>query len=150
MADTVDEQDHAAIRGAGRAAIVLATGLAVGVITAFATGAMANPDQGIGAVGFWGLFFAVPAGLAAAAVTLAVVGGGSGLRRVGLYALAGVLGLFGALVTWSNVVWGIPLNSLEGAWLWPLAAVPLLSAALVGRAARRRGAASGSVVRRLT
>ena len=141
MTDTAQQvQGQEVVRGVGRAVAVLGVGLGVGVITAFTTGAMANPVQGIGAVGFWGLVFAVPAGLTASAVTLAVVGGGSRMRQAGLYALATVLGLFGAIAAWWNILWGVPPASLEGAWLWPLAVVPMAGAALAWKAARRRRA----------
>jgi hypothetical protein len=41
--------------------------------------------------------------------------------------VAGILlGLFGLLVTSWNMMWEVPLFTLEGAWLWPLAVVPLV------------------------
>jgi hypothetical protein len=97
-----------------------------------------------GLLSFWPLVFGVPAGLAAGGLTVALRGRGTIAGRVGLYWLAAVLTLFGLAATWWNIMWGIPLTSLEGAWLWPLAAVPLLSAALAWRAARLQRVSKGS------
>ena len=49
--------------------------------------------------------------------------------------LALVLLLVGAAATWWNIMWGISPASLEGAWLWPLAVVPLSLGVVVWRSA---------------
>ena len=90
---------------------------------------------------FWGAVFALPAGAAAAAATAAVVGRSAAVKRAARYGLAFVLLAWGAVVTWWNLLWNVTLTSLEGAWLWPLAGVPLVSSVLVLRAVRRCGGA---------
>lgn len=106
------------------------------------------PDHGREILGFWGTLF----GLVASLATFFVVY--RKLRReedppddlaeiepprnkVGLLISAIVSALFGLLVTSWNVMWGTPLTSLEGAWLWPLAIIPLLTSGLLFRAYRR-------------
>ena len=67
-------------------------------------------------------------------------------RSWGLLAAAIVMGLFGLLVLNWNLMWSVPLSSLEGAWLWPLAIVPLVLSFVSFRHWRRarRGATPGS------
>ena len=50
----------------------------------------------------------------------------AGARSWGWLVAAILSGLFGLLVLNWNVMWGIPLSTLEGAWLWPLAIVFLV------------------------
>jgi hypothetical protein len=42
------------------------------------------------------------------------------------FALGILLGLVGLLTLWWNVAWRLSPFTLEGAWLWPLAIVPLV------------------------
>lgn len=107
------------------------------------------PDHGREILGFWGGMFGLVAAAATFAVTRAKLPSQGGTeeefsqsmpapKRVGLLISAIVAGLFGLLVTYWNAMWGVPLTSLEGAWLWPLAIVPLVVSALLIRGYRRR------------
>ena len=57
----------------------------------------------------------------------------SPVRRWSLLLAAVVTGLFRLLVVNWNLMWGVPLTTLEGAWLWPLAIVPLIGSSLLFR-----------------
>jgi hypothetical protein len=46
--------------------------------------------------------------------------------RAAAFGMATLLCLVGLFTLWWNIMWGTPLLSLEGAWLWPLALVPLV------------------------
>jgi len=48
------------------------------------------------------------------------------IRKWSLLLAALLTGLFGLLVVNWNLMWSIPPATLEGAWLWPLAIVPLV------------------------
>lgn len=58
-------------------------------------------------------------------------------RSWGILFGAVVSGLFGLLMLNWNLMWGVPLASLEGAWLWPLAIVPLVLSFVLFRRWRR-------------
>lgn len=106
------------------------------------------PDHGREILGFWGALF----GLGASLTTFVVIRmklGSEGIdenlpqieptrKRVGLLISAIIAGLFGLLVTYWNAMWGVPLWSLEGQWLWPLAIVPLVMSVFLFRSYRRR------------
>ncbi len=67
-------------------------------------------------------------------------------RFWGSLAAAIVMGLFGLLVSSWNLAWGVPLLSLEGSWLWPLAMTPLILSFLLFRGLRRtRPDAAGAI-----
>lgn len=88
---------------------------------------------------FWGLFFGSFAALFVFGLALWFFGRRT--RRAGLagrYFAAFVGTVFGALITMHNVAWGMPLTSLEGMWLWPLAIVPFVLVFLILRPARRK------------
>jgi hypothetical protein len=57
----------------------------------------------------------------------------SPVRRWSLLLAALVTGLFSLLVINWNLMWGVPPLTLEGAWLWPLAVVPLVGSFLLFR-----------------
>jgi len=107
------------------------------------------PDHGREILGFWGALFGLGASLATFVVTRVKLRSEGSVeenfpqidptrKKVGLLISAIVAGLFGLLVTYWNAMWGVPLTSLEGAWLWPLAVVPLLVSGLLFRGYRRR------------
>lgn len=107
------------------------------------------PDHGREILGFWGALFGLGTSLLTFVISrkkLRRAGGAeadySQIERtrnaVGLLISALVAGLFGLVVTWWNAMWGIPPLSLEGAWLWPLAIVPLVVSFLLFRSYRRR------------
>lgn len=58
-------------------------------------------------------------------------------RSWGFLAAAIVTGLFGLLVLNWNLMWGVLPSSLEGAWSWPLAIVPLVLSFVSFRGWRR-------------
>jgi hypothetical protein len=57
----------------------------------------------------------------------------STVRRWSLLLAAVVTGLFSLLVINWNLMWGVPLTTLEGAWLWPLAIASLIGSTLLFR-----------------
>jgi hypothetical protein len=57
----------------------------------------------------------------------------SRVRRWSLLLAAVVTGLFSLLVITWNLAWRVPLSTPEGAWLWPLAVVPLIGSSLLFR-----------------
>ena len=104
------------------------------------------PDHPREYFGFWGVLFGFFAGAFAFGIALALLRREvtphaddepsqiePGRKKVGLLIAAIVAGLFGLLVTSFNATWGVPLTSLEGAWLWPLAIAPLVISALLIR-----------------
>lgn len=106
------------------------------------------PDHGREILGFWGVVFGLGASLTTFVVTRMKLHSEDGMEedlsqikptpnKVGLLFTAIVAGLFGLIVTSWNAMWGVPLTSLEGAWLWPLAIVPLLASGLLFRGYRR-------------
>lgn len=106
------------------------------------------PDHGREILGFWGALFGLGASLTMFVASLMKLRSEDGMdeelsqieptrNKVGLLISAIVAGLFGLLVTYWNAMWGVPLTSLEGAWLWPLAIVPLLLSGLLFRGYRR-------------
>lgn len=107
------------------------------------------PDHGREILGFWGVLFGLGASVTTFVVTRMKLRGEDGTvvelsqiaptrNKVGLLISAIVAGLFGLLVTYWNAMWGVPLTSLEGAWLWPLAIVPLFVSVLLFRGYRRK------------
>lgn len=54
-------------------------------------------------------------------------------RKWAFLAAALITGLVGLLVVSWIVMWGVPPATLEGAWLWPLAVVPLVVSFLLFR-----------------
>jgi peptidoglycan/LPS O-acetylase OafA/YrhL len=117
----------------------ISLGLLVGVVVTFATneiiygqpsGNSASPY-----LGFWGLVFG------SFAMTLSVLGVlalSLDARRKGmsLNAMAGVLGILGTGAACWIFAWRVPPFTLEGAWLYPMAIVLLVSAVLVKRRGR--------------
>lgn len=100
------------------------------------------PDHGREILGFWGALFGLGASLTTFVVIRVKLHSEGGIEedssqieptrnKVGLLISAIVAGLFGLIVTSWNAMWGIPLTSLEGAWLWPLAIVPPLVSSLL-------------------
>lgn len=74
---------------------------------------------------FWGVVFGLIAGFVAFGVTNLLVS--SRRSRAGAWLLLGlVTATVGLLALSWNVARGVPLMSLEGAWLWPLAIGPLI------------------------
>jgi len=107
------------------------------------------PDHGREILGFWGALFGLGASLTTFVVIRMKLGNEGGIdedfsqiessrKIVGILISAIVAGLFGLLVTSWNAMWRIPLWSLEGAWLWPLAIVPLVVLVLLFRGYRRK------------
>lgn len=110
------------------------------------------PDHGREILGFWGALLGLGASLTTFVVIRMMLRGEGGMeedfshveparKKLGLLISAIVAGLFGLLVVYWNAMWGVPLTSLEGAWLWPLAMVPLVLSVLLFRGYRRRRAA---------
>lgn len=89
-------------------------------------------------VQFWGVVFGLVAGFVAFGVANVLVG--SRRSRAGAWLLLGIItAIVGFLALLWNAAWGVPLASLEGAWLWPLAIVPFaLSIVSVRRWRRSR------------
>jgi H+/Cl- antiporter ClcA len=107
------------------------------------------PDHGREILGFWGALLGLGASLTAFVVIRMKLGSEGGIdedfsqlessrKKVGLLISAIIAGLFGLLVTYWNAMWGTSLWSLEGAWLWPLAIVPLVVSLLLFRGYRRK------------
>lgn len=107
------------------------------------------PDHGREILGFWGALFGLGASLTTFVVTRMKLGSDGGIdehfsqiessrKKVGLFISAIIAGLFGLLVTYWNAMWGTSVWSLEGAWLWPLAIVPLVVSLLLFRGYRRK------------
>lgn len=107
------------------------------------------PDHGREILGFWGALFGLGASLTTFVVIRMKLGSEGGIdedfsqiessrKKVGLLISAIIAGLFGLLVTYWNAMWGTSLWSLEGAWLWPLAIVPLVVSLLLFRGYRRK------------
>jgi H+/Cl- antiporter ClcA len=107
------------------------------------------PDHGREVLGFWGALFGLGASLTTFVVIRMKLGSEGGIdedfsqiessrKKVGLLISAIIAGLFGLLVTYWNAMWGTSLWSLEGAWLWPLAIVPLVVSLLLFRGYRRK------------
>jgi hypothetical protein len=84
---------------------------------------------------FWGLVFgSFTAGL----VVLGVLALSLDARRKGIFLIgtAGVFGILGAGAACWIFFWKVPPFTLEGAWLYPLTTLLLLSAAFLGKKAR--------------
>lgn len=93
---------------------------------------------------FWGVIFGLMAGFVAfsAANLLA----SSPRSRAGAWLHLGIVSLIVGLLALSwNVAWGVPLISLEGAWLWPLAIVPLIVSIVSIRRWRRSRTVNSTV-----
>ena len=92
--------------------------------------------------GFWGLFYGSFVTVITFGIALMVQGRktGRGSRIGRAIAVAGLV-IFGALVAMWIAAWGLTPLSLEGAWIYPLAAVPLVAAVLLVRS--RLGAGKG-------
>ena len=85
---------------------------------------------------FWGVSFGLIAGVVAFGVTNLLVSSRRGRGRAWL--LLGIITAIVGLLTLSwNMAWGVSLMSLEGAWLWPLAIVPLILSIVSVRRWRR-------------
>jgi hypothetical protein len=106
-------------------------GFVIGVVAAIATTGLFNQ---LGHAGDWsspakyleakGFLYGALAGVVGWALARLVM---VLLRiRAATFGMGVVLGLVGLLTLLWNVMWGIPPLSLEGAWLWPLAIVPLI------------------------
>lgn len=65
-------------------------------------------------------------------------------RSWGLLTAGVLLGAFGLLALVWNLSWGFTPNTLEGAWTWPTAIVPLVLSVLLFRCWRRMRAISSA------
>jgi hypothetical protein len=86
-----------------------------------------------GFTGFWGLFFGSFVAVIAFGVGLALASTSSQRSFVGRVVAAIACFLLAALVAWWIAAWGVPVMSLEGAWLWPLGIVCGVSGVLLLR-----------------
>ncbi len=78
--------------------------------------------------GFWGVVYGSFAAVITFGLTLWRLGRGRKHARAGRVIAVVALGLFGLAAAWWIVMWRVPLASLEGAWMYPLAVVPLIAA----------------------
>jgi len=109
---------------------------AIVVSSPFAVTAL-RADEG-GSWGFWGLVWAVFAGLLAFALTLWTAGrGGGSATAIGRWMLMATLAVLGLATTLWVVAWGVSPFSLEGMWMYPLAMVPLAIVAFMYLSRRR-------------
>ena len=114
---------------------VLLLSAGAGVVTALVVSGVTAPTRPPGTLNFWGAVF----GLAVTAVVAAAAGVVVTRRARGaLQLLASVLVLLGGATLVWNLVWGIRVDSLEGAWLWPVAILPLAAGGLVAWLAGRQ------------
>lgn len=101
------------------------------------------PDHGREILGFWGQFVGAAVGVGAffflyprfdTREVVSVSDPEPPRHKAGLLIAAIVAGIFGLLVGLWNVAWSLDVWSLEGAWLWPLCIVPLVTSLLLARA----------------
>ena len=83
--------------------------------------------------GFWGLFFGSFVAVFSFGVSLALASTSSQRSFLGRALAAIACFLLAALVAWWVAAWGVPVMSLEGAWLWPLGIVCGVSGVLLLR-----------------
>ena len=123
-------------------------GIIVGLVAGIATTVLVNqsghggdllsPSEYLAARG---VILGLTTGFVALGVTNLLVR--SRRSRVGAWLLLGIItAIVGLLTLLWNVAWEVPLMSLEGAWLWPLAIVPLILSVLSFRHWRNIGKSS--------
>lgn len=110
----------------------LAAAVVVGGAVAFWAGTALDGSGVRFELGSWAVLW----GTVAALVAYGLGGGG----RVGRFVLAVMTTVVAAGAWWWIVVWRVPLLTLEGAWLYPLAGLATLAAAAAIRALRHRRA----------
>ena len=127
----------------------LAPGMAVMALVSKATDRFGRwPDELSAALGFWSVLSGTIVGLVAFGGAFAVFRrhaqlhpvrseGSLRLSRALLLMAAPVMVLVGLSFLSHNIAWGLPLWTLEGAWLWPSAIVPLILAYFLFRRAGR-------------
>ena len=90
--------------------------------------------------GIWGRLFGSFSAVIAFGLALAFRAGSSRSGKVGWVIAAALSGLLGGMTVMYIVAWRLPLWTLEGAWIYPLAVVPLMTALYcVGRVLDRFG-----------
>lgn len=90
--------------------------------------------------GFWGLLYGSFAGLVCFGIAFWLsTRRSSPWSKFGLVIAAVALGVFGLAVASWILMWGVPPFTLEGSWMFPLAALPLIVALALFRTIRRAG-----------
>jgi hypothetical protein len=113
-------------------------GIMVGVTVNSLTNAALEPPWDLtwppNLTGFWGLLYGSFASVIAVGLAMWLLNPDrSRPSQGGRLIAAFALGVFGLLVLLWIVSWGVPLFTLEGAWMYPMAGVPIAGAiALVG------------------
>lgn len=122
-----------------RSAVALAVGTLVGILTMVAVNQSGHGGDLLSLseyLEFWGVVFGLMSGSVGFGVTNLLFS--SRRSRASAWLLLGIVtGVVGLLVLWWNLTWGVPLMTLEGAWLWPLAIVPLVLSLVSVRRWRR-------------
>lgn len=125
-----------------RVALAVVTGIAIGLgVSAICNAALYPPHDFTwppNITDFWGLVY----GSFSAVVTFGIAlwlfhRRLSRPARIGRLIAMLTLGLFGLAVAWWIVMWGVPPFTLEGAWMYPLAAIPLIIGAIIARSTLR-------------
>jgi hypothetical protein len=123
----------------------LTVGLAVDVLSNAALYTPFDVTWPFNLTGFWGLVYGSFASVVTFGLALWLLNRRvSRPSRIGRLIAAIALGLFGFAVVWWIVMWHFSPFSLEGAGIYPLAAVSLIGAAALFRSLRRSGAADGT------
>ena len=125
-----------------RVALAASIGLVVGAAVDAISNAALSPPWDLkwppNLTGFWGVVYGSFAAAVAFGIALWVFNRSfSRPASIGRWIAALTLGLFGLVVVLWIAMWGVPPLSLEGAWMYPLAAVSLIAAVAVARASSR-------------
>jgi hypothetical protein len=95
--------------------------------------------------GFWGLLYGSFAGVVSFGIALWLSSRRfSRAWKVGRLIAATALGVFGLGVASWILMWGVSPFSLEGAWIFPLAVIPLIGAVALFRSFRRSSKGTAS------
>lgn len=120
-----------------RFAAALLIGLAAGALSGWT--AAVTLQQG-DLLDFWSALYGALGAVGFFGVALAVMGGGSAVKRIGGLLVAGVFACLALGVVFFFVRVGVPPPwTLEGAWQWPLGIASLVAVLLTLRWAMTRG-----------